>query len=414
MVLSCLSFFKKLFIVTGRNLLSLFSSTGFFINGILFFISVLIGLGLSEFCLRVIDPNGASHKILSSYFHSLLYQADDYQHHVFIPETDVVYKSKEFNVFVTTNSIGLRDYPLNKLKDMNKRTVLFLGDSFIAGLHVSLEKTIAKQLEHLLNSKESPEFTVINAGASSYSPAIEYLYLKTLGPLFRPEFVILGLFINDFGGDFEILNSPDATFDDKGILRTVKGHEGSSPGFFYRHFYLYHFINDLPRRTKIVLAKLISRMGFKVFFRPHYNVDLWDNKYGEDYLQRSVRNAQYLDATFSYLRHIRTHCEKNDISFIVVILPQPNQVGSTQVKAGWQSIWYSPIDYIESTYYQDVVLDFCSKEDILCLDLLPALREADRSGIQLYLKHNGHWNEKGHHFAAKQIFNFLYHQGGLE
>ena len=92
---------------------------------------------------------------------------------------------------------------------------------------------------------------------------------------------------------------------------------------------------------------------------------------------------------------------------MVVVLPQPNQISKKQVAPGWHCIWYSPAEFIESTYYQDIMKKFCRTEYIPCLDLLPGFRSADRSGMQLHFKSNGHWNEDGHRLAANEVYAFL-------
>jgi len=305
----------------------------------------------------------------------------------------------------------LRDRSLDELKSPENEVILFLGDSFIAGLQVELEDTAPKQLEALLNEKGSMRFSVVNAAVSSYSPVLEYLQLMRLEPLFKPNTVILGLWINDFGGDSGLLKSPEALFDAKGIVRSIEGQERPPVGFLYQHLYLYHFVGDMGIRLKNGGAALLCRLGLKEIFRSRFDVDRWEKEEGEDYLQSSLRSKENKDATFSYLRIINDECRENGMRFLVVILPQPNQVGRDQVRPGWHSIWYSPPEYIESTYYQDIVKAFCQAEGIPCQDLLPAFRAADRSGAQLHFPSNGHWNEEGHRLAAEEIRKALADRG---
>ena len=45
------------------------------------------------------------------------------------------------------------------------------------------------------------KYEVINMGNSSYSPILEYLYLKREGLKYGPDIVVLGFFVNDVQDD---------------------------------------------------------------------------------------------------------------------------------------------------------------------------------------------------------------------
>jgi len=52
------------------------------------------------------------------------------------------------------------------------------------------------------------------------------------------------------------------------------------------------------------------------------------------------------------------------------------------------------------------ILEFCADRAIPCLDLLPALRDAEPDGATYHLR-NTHWNARGNAVAGKAIAEFL-------
>ncbi len=385
-----------------------------YINFFVFFVTILICLLLLEFGLRIIDPNGASHKMRMAKYGPQIYRFDHHQHHTLRSKINIIYKSKEYIAKVKTNSIGLRDYDIHQLNASPSKKILLLGDSVIEAIQVNIKNTVSKQLENYLNSGNPEQYTVINAGVSSYSPILEYIQLKRLVPIFNPYIAILGLYINDFGGDFELSNKKNNKYDDQRTISAVEGdiYFYKPQHFFNRHLYFYYFWQDMKIRSKNLIKKLIIYFGLKNSFKKYYNVDYWnvENNQDKDIYQLTLYKKECTAVTLKYLKIINEYCKNQKMSFVIVIIPQPNQIGKNQVKPGWHCLWYSKPSYIESILYQQIVKNFGSLEKIPVLDLLPAFRNADRQGKKLYFKYDGHWNESGHELTAKEIYRFLVNQ----
>ncbi|MEK7251480.1 MAG: hypothetical protein AAB209_13775, partial [Bacteroidota bacterium] len=63
-------------------------------------------------------------------------------------------------------------------------------------------ETFSKRLEEKLQSQQGAmKFEVINAGVGSYSPLLEYLYLKHYELQFNPDLVILNFDLSDVYDD---------------------------------------------------------------------------------------------------------------------------------------------------------------------------------------------------------------------
>ena len=75
-----------------------------------------------------------------------------------------------------TNSIGFRDKEIRQVEKVNlsKKRILLIGDSFIEGVGLNYENTVAGLLDEYLNDK----YEVLNSAVGSYSPSIYYKKTK--------------------------------------------------------------------------------------------------------------------------------------------------------------------------------------------------------------------------------------------
>ncbi len=100
----------------------------------------------------------------------------------------------------TTNSWGLRG-PEPNLKASWRGIVL--GDSYMQGLFVGDDETPTECLKRDLESRLQAPVEILNTGHLGYSPEQYYYTLVEYGRRFPPQFVIVSIFANDFGGDVE-------------------------------------------------------------------------------------------------------------------------------------------------------------------------------------------------------------------
>ena len=74
------------------------------------------------------------------------------------------------------------------------------------GLFVGDEQTPSECLKRHLSRDLKARVEVLNTGHLGYSPEQEYYTLREYADRFRPRFVVLNLFANDFGDLFEVLD----------------------------------------------------------------------------------------------------------------------------------------------------------------------------------------------------------------
>lgn len=101
-----------------------------------------------------------------------------------------------YGVHVKTNSMGFRDREFSVEKAPSRKRILMLGDSFVFGWGVPLEKTMAKLVESDLSSVPGG-IEVINMGVGNYNSTMEVELFKRQGLALNPDMVVLVYFVND-------------------------------------------------------------------------------------------------------------------------------------------------------------------------------------------------------------------------
>jgi hypothetical protein len=101
----------------------------------------------------------------------------------------------------TTNSWGLRgpepdlDAPLRGI---------VLGDSFMQGMFIGDDETPPECLRRCLERKLKTRVSILNAGVMGYSPEQYHHSLLAFAGRFRPHFVVVSVFSNDFGNETDV------------------------------------------------------------------------------------------------------------------------------------------------------------------------------------------------------------------
>ncbi|MGO9465719.1 MAG: SGNH/GDSL hydrolase family protein [Isosphaeraceae bacterium] len=101
----------------------------------------------------------------------------------------------------TTNSWGLRG-PEPDLEAPLRGLVL--GDSFMQGLFIGDDQTPPESLRRYLESQLKTRVSILNTGHLGYSCEQYYYSLMAFAERFRPQFVVVSIFANDFGDVFEV------------------------------------------------------------------------------------------------------------------------------------------------------------------------------------------------------------------
>ncbi len=97
------------------------------------------------------------------------------------------------------------------------------------------------------------------------------------------------------------------------------------------------------------------------------------------------------------------------VDFLVAVYPDEVQVNPQLRRAIIERTSGSAPDY-DWTRAQSLLDDFCARNSIVFLDLLPTFAQSHAQGKTLYIENNPHWNDAGNQLAAALLFKALHDQ----
>ncbi len=345
-------------------------------------------------------------------------QADALLHHSFIPNSFDVARDLEWEAHYKINSFGARDKEYSLKKPEKTYRILVLGDSFTEGQGVEMEATFTKLLENSLNEKITKEknsivsfekIEVINSGILSYSPLLEYLYLKNKGLALAPDLVILNFDMSDPIDDMKY--EAEALKNEKGIpvgfpkKETGENFVEANPllprvpkeikAFFHRNSRIYRVIADSIRRKHLKI--------YPEFDEPEIKVgDLVVDKL--IITRDEVPNYDAIWAlTKRNLKLIKDVLKEKNIGLLLVATPYAHQVNGTEWSIG-RKYWK-----FEDRVYSDrpfkTLETFSRDEGISFLNLLENFKSAKEK--PLFFKKDGHFTKNGHKIVAAALAEYL-------
>lgn len=347
---------------------------------------------------------------------------------------------------LVTNGDGFRNAETSPQRPApSEHRLLSLGDSFSCGYGANQGAFFGPILGRRLRSAtEDREITVLSAEVSD--PAYGLYYLQKYGLSFEPRLVIYGLSANDVMQSAQFAGQERRfRFRDDGLLEPNPSYanpEKQPPadtdnlvsemrGWVYPKVCpsssLHALRTSPPRdsresllsalRTFRWLADLWSfgvkpakvMPSFAAAFEASDGhkrlIDGYANL-GHYYLRDSEQTRRINAAVRPLLRGFKQACERVGARFLLVHLPQRYQVAP----ADWEvmrSFWnLDPADFDLSLFNRELA-EFCAVEEIECLDLLVAFREAGRTK-SLYLPDGDmHFNARGHELAGRVTADFI-------
>jgi hypothetical protein len=117
-----------------------------------------------------------------------------------LPNLDVESRPFERVLRYRTNADGLSPAEARRERVPGTLRIMVFGDSMVVGRSVAQDETYTARLEARLRER-GLEAEVLNAGVQGYSTDQALLLLERLVPLYRPDIVLFGSTLNDFGGN---------------------------------------------------------------------------------------------------------------------------------------------------------------------------------------------------------------------
>lgn len=328
-----------------------------------------------------------------------------YYHHDFYPNMEAITRWGKREYMVFTNSLGFRDSHIRDVPlKSDKKRILFMGDSYVEGLGVSWDESVAGLLDNMFEESHM-KTEILNAAAVSYSPLLYYLKTKYLiertGLRFDELYVFIDISdIQDeiFYKDFVPEEPSEWNSFRSGLKKSLTSHS-----------YLWYSVKKLSQKDKgIDNAFYVEEMAnINVWFE---NVDgyleksnpeegrfIWTlnetifNKWGKAGLKAAGENIKKLDAL----------CAGNNISLSLVVYPAPHQIMAGDLNS-------KQVEYWEA---------FCLKYDIPFINFFPDFigrEDPEKTYGEYFIQGDTHWNSKGNRLIADRLFEIMAGSGQQE
>lgn len=367
---------------------------------------VLFGLALAcllaEVALRILRPVSTV-----SYIYSPSHGAR------LTPSQNSRFTHGSYIVPITTNSQGFHDVEHSVHKDPSRKRLLLLGDSFVEALHVPMDDGISRQLEKAFARKAMPPIEVINLGISGNGPSQYYRLLLEFGLTYSADIVVVFVTLdNDFMNSAPALSmSPHKTYyrltaDDSLEFQPARATSYSLALKQTLRLSAFFTLLRGSVRTGIFekwmaslgLASHTDRDSSEIGIPPSLQLYLRD------------RPKQWEEAyriTTRMVREIVRASREAGSSVAIVTIP-----GVAAIEDRWveQMAGCARCLEVEWDYHApEQAIDGVGRElGVPVLHLRPAFQDQyRRSRTSFSFPHDGHWNSRGHAFAAETIVDWM-------
>jgi lysophospholipase L1-like esterase len=287
----------------------------------------------------------------------------------------VTVRVRAFTVHV--NRLGLRGAEVGAEPPPGRRRVLVLGDSVVYGEGLDEADTFPVLLEQELNADGEMPSEVLNGAAPGYNTEAEVAFLREIGLALRPDTVVLGVSLNDFG--------PTPVMTPFGFLSQDEAARGETP-WLSNHSEFY-----MLTRWLITYAK-----GEHWFQRAAPRVPstaTFDERWPAiDRAIAQIHKRFYAapagagwERVRSALARLRAVAGERGLRLVVAIFPEKDQVEQADPNLDPQRQW----------------LALCAEDDLCCVDLQPAFAAA--AGAGPLFQDTQHPNAAGMRVAARAV-----------
>lgn len=307
---------------------------------------------------------------------------------------------------VSTNEDGFRTpYSREAFLQHDQRVVL-LGDSYVFGLGVAEEDTLARRLEaelrQLLPTRGGGEVAVLNTGVISYSPLLERAAFRHVVAAYKPTTTVLFVDVNDIGDDWQYARE------------NVSG-DPADPRFD---------VPDKPRGKSLcehlAVCKAAKPLTDKLFLPVSTLRKVWGHE-REDYdyyrfevtvggkvekdrffiLRHPLESTRpYFEGTLGHLNALAREVEATGSSFQVVVMPRYFHWNDAECPRNWEAFRYRVDEPYENEYLR-FFAEAAATAPYPIWGLIDDFR-AWRGG-PLVFEQDPHWNADGHLLAARSV-----------
>ena len=273
----------------------------------------------------------------------------------------------------TSNSRGLRgprEYSYERVEGLSRGVIL--GDSFTYGLAVADDETYPAQMERRLKDCE-----ILNFGVNGYGLDQQVLSWLDAGIKYRPDFVFVGIFVDDFKRNahgFQVLPKPQYYL------------AGDELELVERQLYSPTYLSQHLEPLQAAVARQVgwSRVGLAARYC-WYRLDKKLNGWRE-------ADASYDEKTRltkALLDRLRESCQSIGAKLVVCSIP------------------HSHSGYADGDRIEDSIQTSCQELGLPYLRMPRELGLTGDAAHQVYSPANGHWSALGNRVAAERMIEFL-------
>ena len=330
-------------------------------------------------------------------------RADFRLHHSLIPGSRGRSVTGEWDVEYRINSLGLRDKEFPAGKPEGAYRILVLGDSFTEGYGVQASERFTSVLQKALEGGKK-DYEVINAGVASYSPLLEYLYLKEKGLALEPDMVILFYDLGDLRDDLEYENI--TVFDDAGLplecapLKRVRAFSDNPvERFLVRHSRFYLYVENRVNKQLYKMRKTDAARSPGGDDAADFDRFVAFKEDNEDLIARLwVRSRKYLDLIDGLLKD-------SGVTFILAIYPIAVEIDGMEWSDGRGEYGFEAGKVYPAPEIAGIIKKYAEEKGIKFIDLYPYMAASGQK--PLYFAFDGHFTPKGHEVMGKGLYEEL-------
>ena len=313
--------------------------------------------------------------------------------------------SGEYQTLISTNNEGFHDSNHSIKKPKNIYRIILLGDSFVANLQSPLEQTIGKQIEKKLNNKNlEKKVEIIPIGLGDTGSMQQLLALKEIGLKYKPDLIVQLFFTaNDIkNNSLNLQGDPyrDYYILEKDKLIVLPKKEGD-----------YTLITQIKNQLKKL--KSIEKI---LYIRQIYNESkkVNNNNLPTDYqIYQSNLNQDYKknwDITQRLILETKKESDKINAKYLLITLANNEQVNEEVLLKLQKKYPYLKSSEIDLENPDKLVMNFCKKNSIDCMRLLPIFKHysKENNNSPTHHKYDGHWNSIGIKIASSAISDYLF------
>ncbi|MCB9858107.1 MAG: hypothetical protein H6818_20675 [Phycisphaerales bacterium] len=359
----------------------------------------IVGLGLVEGILRLVWTPPAGDRVIHSFDFEKALQRD--AELGYVPRANVTVEYPPYGAIFATNSAGIRGPEQSVEREIGRRRIMVLGDSFAWGHGVSTGEAFPEVIGATL-----PDADVINLGVPGYDLAKSLAFYRRIGRAYQPDLVIVSICQNDIRSDGIVATSTDSA---RQTARSVES-DGAAAApmsrsikqWLHAHSRLYLLLQQTINTNKS-LSRLAVTIGLKEDLAGFEMLD--DNLRpaliaAPDVVRRSrVRTCEQL-------RAIRDALSDDGADMLVALIPCIQAIDQKELEKSIAYTTYESSDF-DLGAPMKMLADCCVAAGIQVVDPTADFKAAVNRGERLYLPGDLHFNAAGHALFAHCILDAM-------